>query len=122
MTQPKWASWIEAFGGTAFGFVIAIPAQYFVNWWWSLPVSHAATLSIVGFFTVVSVIRGYLWRRACVNLGIKRPLSPAIQAVVAERFRQVDIEGFDIAHDDATYQFGELSRAEIGRASCRERV
>lgn len=110
MKQPKWASWIEALGGTAFGFVIAIPAQYFVNWWWQLPVSHEGTFAIVGFFTVVSVFRGYVWRRVCVNLGIKRTLSPFMQAVIAERFRQIEGEGWSIEHDDA-HEPGDLASA-----------
>jgi hypothetical protein len=108
--QPKWASWIEAIGGTAFGFVIAIPTQYFVNWWWSLPVHTGDTFAIVGLFTLVSVLRGYIWRRLCVNLGLKRTLSPFMQAVIAERFRQIEGEGWSAEHDDQHLR-GELARA-----------
>jgi hypothetical protein len=110
LKQPKWASWIEAIGGTAFGFVIAIPTQYFVNWWWSLPVHTGDTFAIVGLFTAVSVLRGYVWRRLCVNLGIKRTLSPFMQAVIAERFRQIEGEGWSIEHDDA-HEPGDLAKA-----------
>jgi hypothetical protein len=114
--QPKWASWIEAIGGTAFGFVIAIPTQYFVNWAWGLQVSHSGTFGIVGFFTVVSVFRGYIWRRLCVNLGLKRTLSPFMQAVIAERFRQIEGEGWSTEHDDQ-HEAGELAKAGATYAS-----
>ena len=38
------------------------------------------------------------------------PLSPAMQAVIAERVRQKEAEGWDAAHDDA-HEAGELATA-----------
>ncbi len=110
MKQPTWASWIEALGGTAFGFLLAIPTQYLANLIWDLPVQTRDTFAIVGMFTVVSIVRGYIWRRICAGLGIKRPLSPFMQAGIAERYRQQDGEGYDATHDD------DLPRGDLAAA------
>jgi hypothetical protein len=43
-------------------------------------------------------------------LHIRNPVSPFAQAVLAERRRQIEVEGWDSPHDDE-HQRGELARA-----------
>ena len=61
-------------------------------------------------FTVISIVRGYLMRRLFEALHIRRPLSPFMQAVIAERYRQIEQEGWSPDHDDGHYT-GELAMA-----------
>jgi hypothetical protein len=110
MKQSKLMSWLETFGGTALGFALSLAIQQGICWWYSLPLAASQNLVIIGIFTVASLIRGYWWRRICEALHIRRPLSPFMQAVIAERFRQIEQEGWDTAHDDAHY-LGELAKA-----------
>lgn len=64
MKQSRLESFIEAALNTASGFIVA-----FFVWQWivvplfGLPVSLALNFWITSIFTVVSVIRSYLWRR-----------------------------------------------------------
>ena len=50
--------------------------------------------------TAISIARGFLLRRLFEALHIRRPLSPFMQAVIAERVRQVEVEGWSSEHDD----------------------
>lgn len=60
--------------------------------------------------TAVSIARSYALRRLFEALHIRTPLSPAMLAVIAERRRQIDVEGFTLEHDDA-HPPGELAKA-----------
>lgn len=60
--------------------------------------------------TVISIARSFTLRRVFEALRICRPLSAFAQAVIAERFRQIETEGWSFEHDDAHWQ-GELARA-----------
>lgn len=42
--------------------------------------------------TMISIARSYVLRRLVEALHIRRPLSPFMQAVIAERYRQVEVE------------------------------
>lgn len=110
MKQSRLMSWLETCLSTAIGFVVAIASQLviFPLFGFSPPLTH--NLMIGALFTVVSVARGYFVRRLFEALHIRRPLSPFAQAVIAERARQIEVEGWDLAHDDQ-HQAGELAIA-----------
>jgi hypothetical protein len=110
MKQSRLMSMVETVGNTAIGFGVAIGAQLliFPLFGFSPPLSQ--NFMIAGLFTVVSIVRGYLLRRLFEALHIRVPLSPSMQAIIAERQRQMSVEGFDAAHDDSHLR-GELAAA-----------
>lgn len=110
MKQSWFASWFETIASTATGFLISLGLQYAVCWWWGLPLKLHDNLAIIALFTVASLLRGIAWRRLMEKLHVRRPLSPAMLAVIAERHRQKDVEGWDEAHDDK-HDHGDLGVA-----------
>lgn len=111
MKQSRLASFIEQCLNTASGFALSLIAQWLVlPWLMGVPIAFTANLAFAAIMTVVSIGRGYLWRRLMEALHVRRPLSPFAQAVIAERFRQQEVEGWDVKHDDA-HEDGELARA-----------
>ena len=110
MKQSKLLSLFEVMGGTALGFIVSLAIQYGVCRYYGLPLSTSQNAGIIGVFTVASVIRGYFWRRICEALHVRRPLSPFMHAALAERFRQIDAEGWSFDHDDQ-HSDGELAQA-----------
>ena len=110
MRQSRLMTLFEVVGGTALGFVVSLVIQYAVCRYFGLPLSASDNVGIIGIFTVASLLRGYVWRRLCEALHIRRHLSPMMNAVIHERFRQVDAEGFSFNHDD-DHDKGELGRA-----------
>lgn len=99
MKQSRLASALETAGSTATGFVLSLGIQNGVNWYYDLPLQQHQSIVIIGVFTVASLVRGYLWRRGMEKINVRRPLSAAMQAVIAERWRQIDQEGYDAEHD-----------------------
>jgi hypothetical protein len=110
MKQSWFASWLETIGSTSSGFVVSLGLQYAVCWWWDLPLRTHDNLLIIGMFTVASVLRGIAWRRLMERLHVRVKMSAGMLAVVAERQRQRDGEGYDDAHDDK-HPAGELAAA-----------
>jgi hypothetical protein len=110
MKQSRLASWLETIGSTATGFLLSLGIQYGICWLYGLPLRLHDNLLIIGIFTVASLLRSYAWRRLMEAMHVRRPLSPFMQAVVAERFRQVEAEGWSHEHDDG-HATGELARA-----------
>lgn len=110
MKQSRLMSWVETCLNTAIGFVVAISAQLviFPLFGFSPPLSH--NLMIGALFTVVSIVRGFVLRRLFEALHIRRPLSPFAAAVIAERARQIEVEGWTAEHDDA-HATGEMAMA-----------
>ncbi len=110
MKQTKFMSWVETCLNTGIGFAIAIATQVLVFplFGYSPPLSTNLQIGLI--FTVVSIVRGFVFRRVFEALHIRRPLSPFMQAAIAERFRQIEGEGWSIEHDDA-HHVGELARA-----------
>src|ERR1700685_3656967 len=100
MKQSKLMSWVETCLNTGIGFVIAIATQILVFplFGYSPPLSTNFKIALI--FTVVSIMRGFVLRRVFEFLHIRRPLSPFLQAVVSERFRQIEGEGWSLEHDD----------------------
>lgn len=113
MKQSLLASWIETLASTATGFAISLALQYVVCWWYGLALQIQDNLAIIGLFTVASLLRGIAWRRLMEKLHVRRPLSAFMQAVIAERYRQREVEGYDAAHDAA---HSPLTIAQAGAA------
>ncbi len=64
--QSKKHSMIETVVGTAVAFVISALLQYYVvTPLFDLPKSVSSSLGITVFFTVISLVRSYYWRRLC---------------------------------------------------------
>jgi hypothetical protein len=103
----------ETLGGTVLGFVVSLAIQYAICCYYGLPLSTSQNLGIISIFTLASLLRGYVWRRCCETLNIRHRLTPFTHAAMAERYRQIDQEGWSLQHDD-DYERGVLGRA----ASC----
>lgn len=110
MKQSKLMSLIEAIVSILVGFGISVAAQAFFLPLLGVAISWHANLSFALIMTVISIARQFVMRRIFEALHIRRPLSPFMQAVVAERFRQIEAEGFDLSHDDK-HRRGELAAA-----------
>lgn len=121
MKQSKLVSWLDSIGSTVVGFLVALALQYAVCWWFDLPLRTFDNLGIVGLFTVASLLRGYGWRRFMEVFHVRRALSPFMQAVIAERYRQIEVKGYDPANDNAL-EPGELARAGAAYAVATEYI
>lgn len=110
MKQSKLMSWVETCLNTAIGFAIAMATQMLVFplFGYSPPLSTNFKIALI--FTVVSIVRGFILRRLFEALRIRRHISPFMQAVIAERFRQIEVEGWSAEHDD-NHERGELAKA-----------
>jgi hypothetical protein len=110
MKQSRAASLIEAIINIAVGFGLSILFQATVLPLLGVQIPWSANFAFALVMTAVSIIRQFILRRVFEALHIRRPLSPAMRAIVAERFRQIETEGFDAAHDD-DHDNGELAQA-----------
>lgn len=61
--QTRLVSLIEVCCNVAIGFVVSACAWPLVAWWMGYPVMLSHTLWVTSFYTVLSVIRGYIVRR-----------------------------------------------------------
>lgn len=100
MKQSKFMSMLESVINIAVGFGISFGAQILILPLLGVTVTLAQNLQFALIMTVISILRSYLLRRLFEALHIRVPLSPALLAIAAERRRQVDVEGWDAAHDD----------------------
>jgi len=110
MKQSRLMSWLESLINIAVGFGISLAAQMFFLPLLGVAIDFHQNLFFALIMTVISLLRSFLLRRLFEALHIRRPLSPFMQAVIAERFRQPDQEGYDEAHDDG-HTPRELARA-----------
>ncbi len=62
--QTKLASFVEAVVNTGVGLLVAFVAQALICWFYSIPLSATDNAIIVGWMTVISVVRSYIIRRA----------------------------------------------------------
>lgn len=100
MKQSKLMSWLESLINIAVGFGISLAAQMFFLPLIGVPIAFQQNLIFACIMTVISLLRSFVLRRVFEALHIRRPLSPAMQAVIAERVRQREVEGWDDAHDE----------------------
>lgn len=110
MKQTKRMSMLEAALSTGAGFGLSLLAQWFFLPLLGVVVSLHQNFLFACIMTVVSLARQFVMRRIFEALHIRRPMSPFMQAVIAERYRQQDVEGWDAAHDDE-HARGDLARA-----------
>ena len=110
MKQSKFMSMLETCISTAAGFGISLCAQWFFLPLLGVSINMHQNLVFAVIMTVVSIARGFVLRRLFEALHIRAPISPGAMAIIAERQRQISVEGFDFAHDDAQRP-GELALA-----------
>jgi len=110
MKQSKLMSMLESIINVVVGFGISLAAQMVFLPMLGVHIDFHQNLQFALIMTAISIARSFLLRRVFEALRIRRPLSPFMQAVIAERFRQVEAEGWDTAHDDDHSQ-GTLARA-----------
>ncbi len=110
MKQSCLASFTESATNIVVGFGISLGAQMLFLPMLGVPINHIQNFVFACIMTVISLARSFILRRIFEALHIRRPLSPFVQAVVAERFRQIESEGWSAAHDDE-HKTGELARA-----------
>jgi hypothetical protein len=103
-------SMLESIINIAVGFGISFAAQILILPLLGVTISLSQNLQFALIMTVISIARSFALRRLFEALHIRVPLSPALLAIAAERRRQVDVEGWDAAHDDA-HAPGELAAA-----------
>lgn len=115
MKQPKLMSFIESLVNILVGFGISLVAQMIFLPMLGVEISFTQNFVFAVIMTVISIARSYLLRRLFEALHIRRPLSPAMQAIIAERYRQKEVEGWSDEHDD-NHQPGELARAAAAYA------
>jgi hypothetical protein len=110
LKQSRVMSLVESLINIAVGFGLSISCQAIVLPLLGVAIPWRANFLFAVFMTLVSIARQFCLRRLFEALHIRRPLSPAMQAVIAERFRQIEVEGWSAEHDDK-HDKGDLARA-----------
>lgn len=100
MKQSHAASLIESLVNIAVGLGLSLFFQATVLPLLGVPMPWRVNLTFAAVMTAVSIARSFTLRRLFEAMHIRRPLSPFMQAVVAERYRQIEIEGWSANHDD----------------------
>lgn len=110
MKQTRAMSFVEALINIAVGFGLSLLCQAVFLPLLGVDIPFRANFAFALIMTAVSIARQFCLRRVFEALHIRRPLSPAMQAVIAERFRQIEAEGWSAEHD-ASHDRGELANA-----------
>lgn len=111
LKQSRLVSLAKSVVSTAVGFGLSLACQWlFFAVWLGLPLTLTHNLSFALIMTAVSIGRQFILERVFEFLRVSRKLSAAMVAVIAERFRQIEEEGWDAAHDDV-HSAGELAIA-----------
>lgn len=110
MKQSRTASLIESIVNIVVGFGISLAAQAVFMPLLGVEISLRQNVIFAVIMTAISIARSFALRRLFEALHIRHPLSPAMLAVIAERRRQVEVEGWTPEHD-ATHPAGDLATA-----------
>lgn len=110
MKQSRLGSFGESVLNTAIGFGVSLAAQWVFLPLLGVAIGLAQNFAFACIMTVISIARQYLVRRLFEALRITVPMSAFCLAVIAERRRQVEAEGWTTAHDE-DHKPGELARA-----------
>lgn len=121
MKQSKLMSWLESLINIAVGFGISLLAQIYFLPLLGVSIDFHQNLMFALIMTAISILRSYSLRRIFEALHIRRPLSAFMQAVIAERHRQIEGEGWSTEHDDQ-HDAGELARAGAAYAIGEEPI
>ncbi len=100
MKQSRTTSFLKSCVSTGVGFAIAFLANMIILPWFGLPISHSANLLLTTIYTVISIARGYALERLYEAMGWRTRMSAFALAVLAERQRQIQVEGRTPEHDD----------------------
>lgn len=101
MKQSKRMSLLESAINIGVGFGISLGAQILFLPMLGVQINHTQNFVFACIMTVISLARSFLLRRLFEALHIRTPISPFMQAVIAERRRQIEVEGWSPEHDDA---------------------
>jgi hypothetical protein len=110
MKQSRSTSLIKSIISTAVGFSISLAAQVTILPLLGVTVSLHQNITFAIIMTVISILRGYALERVFEFFGMRVKMSAFAHAVLAERMRQIDVEGWDHGHDDM-HAYGELATA-----------
>lgn len=110
MKQSRATSLLKSLISTAAGFSISLCAQLVVFPLFGFNPPLSTNFFITGIFTVLSIARGYLLERLFEMMGWRFSLSPFALAALAERRRQIEVEGWTAEHDDM-HSPGQLAAA-----------
>jgi hypothetical protein len=111
MKQSRWGSFGESAANTFAGFFLSLGLQWlYFDWLLGFPLHITQNLFFAVVMTVVSLARGFTIRRIFEATGLRAKLSPFMQAVIAERRRQIEVEGWSLHHDDE-HDIGMLAAA-----------
>lgn len=72
--QSRKHSLLEALLNTGSGFITSLLTQWLVFPWFNLYPSFQENLGITAIFTIVSIVRSYVWRRVFNTLQTKGTL------------------------------------------------
>ncbi|BBF93358.1 DUF7220 family protein [Blastochloris tepida] len=100
MKQSRAMSLLESIVNILVGLGVAMAANAIILPLLGFAISLQQNLQIAAFMTVVSILRSYALRRLFEALHIRHPISPFMLAVMAERRRQIEVEGWSPEHDD----------------------
>ena len=110
MKQSRVMSLVEAVTSILVGFGISLGCQVLFLPMLGVAISFSQNLAFAVIMTVVSICRQYIMRRIFEALHIRHPMSPGMIAIMAERRRQTETEGWTAEHD-LEHARGELARA-----------
>jgi hypothetical protein len=116
MKQSRVMSLVESAVNILVGLGVAMLANAIILPWLGFDISFKQNLIFGVLMTVVSIVRSYALRRLFEALHIRRPLSPFMQAVIAERYEQIEYHGYSIGDDDQLKE-GVLSQVAVDYAT-----
>lgn len=111
MKQSRLMSFVESAINIAVGFGISLGAQVLFLPMLGVSIDFHQNFIFALIMTVISICRQFILRRVFEALHIRRPLSPFMQAVIAERYRQIEQEGWSSEHDQVAHDRGDLAHA-----------
>lgn len=110
MKQSRLMSFTESLINIAVGLFVAMVANAVILPLLGFPISLQQNLIIAAFMTAISIARSFALRRLFEAMHIRHPLSPGAVALVSERRRQFEEEGWSQQHD-LDHRRGEIAQA-----------
>lgn len=111
MKQSRSISLLKSLISTAVGLGLSLLLQWLIlPLLLGIPIPLQANITFAAIMTIVSIVRGFGLERFFEWMGWRVKLSPFMDAVLFECFRQRDQEGWSIQHDDE-HERGELAQA-----------
>lgn len=114
MKQSRSTSLAKSLISTAVGFGLSVAAQAIVLPAMGIPMPLEVNIAFACVMTVLSIARQFALERAFEALGWRQKVSPFAAAVLAERQRQIEVEGWSAEHD--AQEHSPLGLAQAGAA------